>query len=118
MEGSDQVFAVSLSGVLKQFGEVNVGLTGNLGLARESESSVKEGGVFANIPLAFRRASVDLETGLASLRGPSGNDDLAGFAGATLRYAPLRKERLFLLAGTKYRQDDVSIRLGLGFGRR
>lgn len=118
IEEDDQVFAVSLSGVVKEFGNINVGLTGTLGLANQSESSVKEGGVFANIPIAFRRASIDLESGFGSVRGSSGNDELTGYAAATLRFAPFYQERFFLLAGTKYRESDASFRIGLGFGRR
>ena len=118
VENDDQFFLVSLSGVIKEFGDINVGLTGNLGLANNTENSIKEGGVFLNIPLAFRRASLDLESGLGSMRGASGKDDLTGYVGATLRYAPFYKERFFLLAGTKYRESDANIRLGIGFGRR
>jgi hypothetical protein len=118
IENQDRVYAVSLSGVVKEVGDVNLGLSGNVGLAGENQGSIKEGGVFANIPLAFRRASLDVESGLASLRDARGEDNLAAFAGATLRYAPIRKERFFLLAGTKYRDSDISLRFGIGFGRR
>lgn len=118
IENDDQFFMISLSGVVKEFGNINVGLTGNLGLANNTENSIKEGGVFLNIPLAFRRASLDLESGLGSMRGSSGKDDVTGYVGATLRYAPFYKERFFLLAGTKYRESDANVRVGIGFGRR
>ncbi len=118
LEDGDQIFGVSLSGVIRQFGSINVGLSGNVALANATNSSVKEGGVFVNIPVVFRRASIDLETGLASLTNPSGSDDMSGFLAATFRYAPIRKERFFLLGGLKYRESDPSLRLGVGFGRR
>jgi len=118
LEESDQIFGMSLSGVVKQFGDINVGLSGNLGLARDARASVKEGGFFVNIPVAFRRASIDLETGLASLTNSAGNENIAGFLAATFRYAPMRKERFFLLGGTKFRDEDLSLRIGVGFGRR
>jgi len=117
-QDGDQIYSVSLSGVLKQFGQVDVGLTGNVGLASATESSVKEGGIFVNVPVAFRRASIDFETGLASLTDARGADKTSGFLAATFRYAPIRKERFFLLGGLKVRETDPSLRVGLGFGRR
>lgn len=117
-QDGDQIYGVSLSGVLKQFGDVNVGLAGNVGLANATESSVKEGGIFVNVPVAFRRASIDFETGLASLTDSRGSDKTSGFLAATFRYAPIRKERFFFLGGVKLRESDPSLRLGLGFGRR
>lgn len=118
LQDGDQIYGVSLSGVLKQFGSINVGLAGNVGLANATESSVKEGGVFVNVPVAFRRASIDLETGLASLTDSRGDGETSGFLAATLRYAPIRRERFFLLGGLKVRESDPSFRLGVGFGRR
>ena len=117
-QNGDQIYGVSLSGVLKQFGEVNVGLAGNVGLANATESSIKEGGIFVNVPVAFRRASIDFETGLASLTNARGTDKTSGFLAATFRYAPIRRERFFLLGGVKVRESDPSVRLGVGFGRR
>ena len=114
----DQIYGVSLSGILKQFGQVNVGLTGNVGLANATESSVKEGGIFVNVPVAFRRASIDFETGLASLTDARGSDKTSGFLAATFRYAPIRRERFFLLGGLKMRDTDPSLRLALGFVHR
>lgn len=118
LEDGDQIYGVSLSGVLKEFGQINVGLAGNVGLAQATEGSVKEGGVFVNVPLVFRRASVDFETGVTSMTDARGDDDLSHFLAATLRYAPFYRERFFLLGGLKTRDTDPSVRLGVGFGRR
>ncbi len=111
-------YAVSLAGVLGRVGDLELGLSGGVGLAGDGRESVKEGAFFANIPLAFRRASLDLMGGVASMTDPTGEDEIGPVASAMLRYAPLRRERFFLEAGTKYRQEDLSVRLGLGFGRR
>lgn len=116
--GADQSFySVALAGVLGRMGDVNYGLSGQVGLAGSGSETVKEGGFFANIPLAFRRASLDLAGGVASVTDPAGEAEVTPHVGATFRYAPLRRERFFLLAGTKYRKD-VSVQVGVGFGRR
>lgn len=115
--GDQSYYSVALAGVLGQFNDVNYGLSGQVGLASEGSETVKEGGFFANIPLAFRRASLDLAGGIASITDPAGDEEVTPHVGATFRYAPLRKERFFLLAGTKYR-EDVSVQVGVGFGRR
>jgi len=110
---------VSLAHGVKNLGRVDVGLLGSLGVSRGAESSIREGGLFANLVLVPRRASVDLEGGISQrIVRDSDEQETGGFAAATLRLAPLRRERLFLLAGTRYGQDDLGMRLGLGFGRR
>lgn len=111
-------YTVSLAGVLGRMGDLELGVAGGVGLAGDRKESVKEGAFFANIPLAFRRASLDLSGGIASVTAPTGDDEIGPVASAMLRYAPMRRERFFLEAGTKYRQEDLSVRLGLGFGRR
>jgi hypothetical protein len=110
---------LSLTRGLTRVGAVDVGLLGSLGLGTPRGSSLREGGVFANLSLARRRASLDLEGGLSQLL--ASRDEAGGtspFAGATLRVAPARGERIFVLAGTRYRGDDLGLRLGLGLGRR
>jgi len=110
---------VSLARRVKDFGRLNFGLLGSLGLGEGAESSVKEGGLFANVLLVPRRASIDFEGGISQLtvRGED-EQNTSPFAGATLRFAPTRRERLFLLAGTRYSHEDLGLRVGLGFGRR
>jgi hypothetical protein len=117
-DAEDRVM-VSLARRLKDLGRVGVGLLGSLGVSRGAESSIREGGLFANVVLVPRRASVDLEGGISQrIVRDSDEQETGGFAAATLRFAPLRRERLFLLAGTRYGHDDLGMRLGLGFGRR
>ena len=119
MTGEEGRVMVSLARRVKDFGPLNVGLLGSLGLTPDTDTSVKEGGLFANVLLVPRRASVDFEGGISqrTVRGAH-EEDLGPFAGATLRFAPSRRERLFLLAGTRYSHEDVGLRLGLGLGRR
>lgn len=115
----EQLYVVSLASGIKRVGTLDVGLLGSLGLGSGAESSLKEGGLFANMLLAHRRASLDFEGGISQLSSRLLDDSKTGpFAGATLRFAPLRRERLFLLAGTRYSHEDLGLRLGLGLGRR
>ncbi|MFH1143262.1 MAG: hypothetical protein V1774_01810 [Candidatus Eisenbacteria bacterium] len=110
---------VSLARRVANIGRLDLGLLGSLGLSQGAESSVKEGGLFANLQLLPRRASIDFEGGISQLtvRGED-TQDTGPFAAATLRFAPVRRERLFLLAGTRYSHEDIGLRLGIGFGRR
>ncbi len=113
-----QTIMVSLSRGLRNIGGLNVGLMGGLGLSTDGESSLKEGGLFANLPLLARRSSIDFEGGLSHYQPrAAGDDDLSPFAGATFRFAPRRDERLFLLGGARYSHEDVALRLGLSLGR-
>ncbi len=115
----EERWLVSLTRGLARVGRLDVGLLGSLGLSAGAGSSLKEGGLFANLPLAHRRVSIDFEGGFSQLQSRSGNaSETTPFAGATLRLAPIRRERLFLLAGTRYGHDDLGLRLGLGLGRR
>jgi len=110
---------LSLARGIMRVGTLDVGLLGSLGLSRGAGSSLKEGGLFANLVLAPRRASVDFEGGISQLSSREENKDQTdAFAAATLRFAPMKRERFFLLAGTRYGHDDLGLRLGLGFGRR
>jgi len=115
----EERFVFSLARGFTRIGALDVVFLGSLGLSGGGDSSLKEGGVFANLPLAHRRASLDFEGGVSQLQSRLYDDKKTGpFAGATLRLAPLRRERLFLLAGTRYSQEDLGLRLGLGLGRR
>jgi len=115
----DERFVVSLARGFHRVGALDVGLLGSLGLGSGANSSIKEGGLFANLLLAHRRASIDFEGGISQLQSRETDEsETSPFAGATLRLAPYRRERLFLLAGTRYSHEDLGLRLGLGFGRR
>jgi hypothetical protein len=115
----EERLVVSLARGLTRVGNLDVGLLGSLGLSRGAESSLKEGGLFANLLLMPRKASIDFEGGISQLSSRAEEkDDTGVFGAATLRYAPTRRERLFLLAGTRYSHEDIGLRLGLGFGRR
>ncbi len=113
-----QTVVMGLSHGLRRLGSLNVGVMGGLGLSTDGESSIKEGGVFANLPLIPRRSSIDFEGGLSHYQPRhEGDDDLGPFAGATFRFAPRREERLFLLGGARYSHEDVALRFGLSLGR-
>jgi hypothetical protein len=115
----DKRYVLSLARRVKTLGGLDLGLVGSLGLGSDAGDALKEGGVFANLPLAPRRASLSLEGGISQLQSRSSDEQQTGpFAGATLRFAPLRRERLFLLAGTRYGHEDLALRFGLGLGGR
>ena len=110
---------VSLARRVKSAGQWELGLLGGLGVGGEAESAIKEGGLFANWLLVPRRASLDFEGGIRQLTVRETDEQTTGpFAAATLRFAPSRRERLFLLAGTRYADEELGVHLGLGFGRR
>jgi hypothetical protein len=109
----------NLSHELYSMGMIDLGLLGSLGVATDGEASLKEGGFYANLPISSRRASVDLETGVSQLQSRAQDmSDTSPFAGASLRVAPLGKERFFVVAGTRYSHEDIALRLGLAIGRR
>jgi hypothetical protein len=115
----DESLLFNLSHQLHQMGTIDLGLLGSLGVATDGEASIKEGGVYANVPISPRRASVDLETGVSQLQSRSEDkSETSPFAGASLRVAPVVKERIFLVAGTRYSHEDLALRLGLAIGRR
>jgi len=109
----------NLSHELHRMGTIDLGLLGSLGVATDGEASIKEGGVYANLPVSPRRASIDLETGVSQLQSRSEDkSDTSPFAGASLRLAPVSGERFFVVAGTRYSHEDLALRLGLAIGRR
>ncbi len=115
----DQTLVFSLSHELQRMGTIDVGLLGSLGVTTDGGSSLKEGGLYANLPIAPRRASIDFEGGVSQIESREEDmSDTSPFAGATLRFAPTPKERLFLVAGTRYSHEDLALRLGLALGRR
>lgn len=99
-------------------GRFDFGVTGALGFGNEQGTSVKEGGLYANYELAFRRASIDFGAGVSSLRVGTDDEDVEPYVSAVLRWAPYYRERAFLLLGTKYSHEDLSFLAGVGFGRR
>ncbi len=104
---------------LHSLGGFDLGLLGSLGVATNGNASLKEGGLYANLPIKPRRASIDFEAGVSHLESRTDRAaDTSPFAGASLRYAPVAKERVFLVAGTRYSHEDLALRLGLAFGRR
>jgi hypothetical protein len=114
-----QSVVLSLAYQLQKVSGMDMGLIGSLGLGVDGESAIKEGGIFANLPLTHRRTSIDFEGGISQFESRKENiSDTSPFAGATFRFAPNPKERLFLLAGTRYAHEDLALRLGLAFGRK
>jgi len=110
---------VSLSRNLKTVGVLDVGLLGSLGMRTDGEASTKEGGVYANMPLVPKRASIDFEGGISQIESrKEDKSDTGAFAGASLRFQPNPKERLFLVAGTRVSHEDLALRLGLALGRK
>lgn len=114
-----QTVVLSLAYQLQKMRGMDLGLIGSLGLGIDGESAIKEGGVFANLPLTNRRTSIDFEGGISQYESrKEGESDVSPFAGVTFRFAPNPKERLFLLAGTRYAHEDLALRFGLAFGRK
>jgi hypothetical protein len=119
VKDESQTVLLSLSREVKGLKAFDLGLLGSLGLSTDGESALKEGGLYANLPLAPRRASIDLEGGISQLQSRKRDySDTGPFAGATLRLAPKAGERLFIVGGTRYSHEDLAIRLGLAIGRR
>ena len=115
----DQKVVFSLSREMRNLKGLDMGLLGSLGLSVDGNSSIKEGGVYANMPLTHRRTSIDFEGGISQLESREENkSSVSPFAGATFRFAPNPKERLFLLAGTRYSHEDLALRFGVSLGRR
>lgn len=111
------VFSFTLG--VKEYGALDLGLIGSLGMGTDGASSVKQGGVFANLPISPHRASIDFEGGVSQFESRENNDsDTSPFASALIRLAPSAKERLFLIAGPHYSHEDLALRLGLALGRR
>ena len=114
-----QTMMLSLSYGLTSMGNLDVGVLGSLGLATDGSTSLKEGAVFANLPIVPRKASIDFEGGISQFESrEEDRSSTTPYAGASLRFAPSAKERLFLLAGTRYSHEDLALRLGLALGRR
>ncbi len=109
---------LSLAKDFYRMGSLDWGLTGTLGFGSEQGTSLKEAGVYANIELAFRKASLDIGMGLSSIRVGTSGDDVEPYVSLMLRYAPYYRERAFLLLGAKYSHDALSYLAGVGFGRR
>lgn len=117
--GEDADFlSFSLAKDVYRAGNLDLGLTGVLGFGNEQGTSVREVGAYLNIPLWFRKASIDLGAGYSSVR--VGTDDASDdpYVSAMLRFAPYYRERAFLLLGTKYSHDTLNYLVGIGFGRR
>ncbi len=109
----------NLSHELHRIGSIDLGLLGSLGVATDGETSLKEGGVYANLPVSPRRASIDFDAGVSQLQSRADDtSDTSPFAGASLRLAPVSRERFFVVAGTRYSHEDLALRLGLAIGRR
>ncbi len=108
----------SLSKDFYRTGNLDWGLTGTLGFGDEQGTSIKEAGVYANVELAFRKASLDIGAGMSSLRVGTSEDGFEPYVSMMLRYAPYYRERAFLLLGAKYSHDALSYLAGVGFGRR
>jgi hypothetical protein len=117
--GEDANFlSFSLSKDIYSLGKVDLGLSGALGFGNEQGTSVREVGAYANIPLWFRKASIDLGAGFSSVRIGTDNASDDPYVSAMLRFAPYYRERAFLLLGTKYSHDTLNYLVGIGFGRR
>jgi hypothetical protein len=117
--GEDANFlSFSLSKDIYSLGKVDLGLSGALGFGNEQGTSVREVGAYANVPLWFRKASIDLGAGFSSVRIGTDTAEDDPYVSAMLRFAPYYRERAFLLLGTKYSHDTLNYLVGIGFGRR
>ncbi|MCK4306110.1 MAG: hypothetical protein KAY24_17855 [Candidatus Eisenbacteria sp.] len=115
----DQAVLVGLSLAVKVLGPVDVGIAGSLGLSTDGETSCKEGGLYANLPVVPHRTSIDFEGGVSNVESrKNSRSETDPFAGATLRFAPSRGQRLFLTGGARYSHEELAVRLGVALGRR
>jgi hypothetical protein len=116
--GDASLLEFSLAKDFYRAGRVDLGVTGVLGFGDEQGTTVKEAGLYGNLELAFRRASMDVGAGYSSLRIGSSGDEADPYLSLMLRCAPYYRERAFLLLGTKYCHDVLSCLAGVGLGRR
>ncbi|MBU1700310.1 MAG: hypothetical protein KJ970_19045 [Candidatus Eisenbacteria bacterium] len=114
----DQRFIAGLSQDLMDIQNLKLGIQGVLGLSSSENRSLKEGGLYLNVPLIFRRASLEFGAGIQGTTEGAGDTNVDPYASANFRLAPIRSERFFLLGGPYYTGSNTAIRLGLGFGRR
>jgi hypothetical protein len=111
-------FVAGLSHDVFDLQNLRFGLQGVVGLSSEENTSLKEGGLYLNIPLIFRRASIEVGAGLSGTRVGAQSTQYDPYVSGHFRLAPLRRERLFLLGGPHLTGETVGFRLGLGIGRR
>ena len=110
---------VSLSHEIRKVRGLDLGLIGSLGLTTSGSASIKEGGLYANLPIANRRASIDFEGGVSRFESREEvQSDTSPFAGANVRFAPNPKERIYVIGGARYSHEDLALRVGLALGRR
>ncbi|MBD3337371.1 MAG: hypothetical protein GF355_17805 [Candidatus Eisenbacteria bacterium] len=114
----DNRIVAGLSHDIFDIQNLRVGLQGALGLSSQEETSLKEGGVYLNIPLIFRRASVEVGAGLQGTQVGNEDTEYDPYLSGLFRLAPMRSERFFLLGGPQLSPENVAFRLGLGIGRR
>jgi len=112
-------FVVGLSHDVVDLQNLKLGVTGVLGLASGGEdASLKEAGGYLNIPLIFRRASIEVGAGISSVKSGAADSQYDPYLTGHFRLAPIRRERFFLLGGPHLTGESVGFRLGLGIGRR
>lgn len=114
----DNRFVVGLSHDVFSLQNLRLGVQGVLGLSSDETRSVKEGGVYLNIPLVFRRASIEVGAGISGQKQGALDTEYDPYLSGHFRLAPIRRERLFLLGGPHLTPETVGFRLGLGIGRR
>lgn len=119
IKDENQSVLVSLSHEVRKVQGVDFGLLGSLGLTTSGDASIKEGGLYANLPIANRRASIDFEGGVSQFESrEEALSDTSPFAGANVRFAPNPKERVYVIGGARYSHEDLALRVGLALGRR
>jgi hypothetical protein len=111
-------FVVGLSHDVFSLRNLRLGVQGVLGLSSDENSSLKEGGVYLNIPLIFRRASIEVGAGLSGQKQGALDTEYDPYLSGHFRLAPIRRERFFLLGGPHLTAETVGFRLGVGIGRR
>jgi hypothetical protein len=114
----DKRFIAGLSQDLMDIQNLKLGVQGVLGLSSDNDRSLKEGGLYLNVPLIFRRASLEFGAGIQGTKEGAADTEVDPYASAQFRLAPIRSERFFLLGGPYYTGSNTAVRLGVGFGRR
>jgi len=115
---TDRRFVVGLSHDVFDLRDLRFGLEGTVGLSSEEERSLKEGGIYLNIPLVFRRASIEVAAGISGVQEGATPTQYDPYLSGTFRLAPIRRERFFLVGGPHLTTSSTAFRLGVAFGRR
>jgi len=111
-------YLLTVSRDLMRAGPGTLGLLGSVGLAGEGTGALVETGLYLSAPLKGRRAAADLTAGLGRRHALEDTPSVtAPFVGLLLRWAPIRGERAWLVAGLHHSDAETALRFGASLGR-